>query len=406
MPTGAWKYVVVDIDHHNAIQAEALDDTVAQVKSLLPNSLVIQSSSGGGRHIYVRLPPETEYAHAAIWLRAFFSLHGLLFVDKALRRDGKTVVVRAAAIEVPDQPVRLPFGHGSFIVGSSKSIPQQVVEFVSFLNSPNWSDYDAAKNYVMGELKLKPNESPQKRMKFRQLIEERSVAGLRPKQLDATDPWASIIPRLKTVHRLERNAALEVIATSGVPAMGTRTVWMNRLIDVLFDLVEPDEVKRLMKWWLYEREHQSEDIEVNITVVDRAIVQAVEAKKNKIGGVPKASWDQVEAQVSSALRTVKGVPRQTRSGTALNDADVKRTAFFFLRGFIERGVSERSIPERDFCRFVPEDLGPSIRRVLLAGSWFSLQRASTIGVRATTFRIDPVLVRRPYQGEETFFVPP
>lgn len=79
-------------------------------------------------------------------------------------------------------------------------------------------------------------------------------------KLPPTDPWFKIVPKL--------SVNMQAVASSGVPAMGLRTRCMTRLIDELFDVVEPEAVEKLIVDWLCTRQHQSEDIEADLHSVE------------------------------------------------------------------------------------------------------------------------------------------
>ena len=404
-PKGPSSYVVIDVDRHNPLQAEAFADTMSTLRRLFPNSLVLQSSSGGGRHIYVRLPPRTEYAHAALVLRAFFAARGLLFIDKTTRREERAATLRAARVEVPDQPVRLPFGVGSSIEASMKSRADQVSEFITFVTTADSDDYDRAHRDVLRDYNLKSVTSIGQRTRLLRSIEVRSLGGVGETVLSQDDPWTPVVPLLEKFDRL-KSAALRVIATRGVSAIGTRTYWMKRLIEVAFDAVGPDTAALLMSHWLYNREHQSEDIEMHPLWVERSIGDALAKKKEKTGGVPAGTWAVVERQVSWVFRNGAGFSRHTRGGTPLTEGDVKLTAFFILRTFIERGITSMPIPSRTFHRFVPEEMGPHVQEILCRGTWLKRIAEPMWGLQAALFALEPAFTRRPHAGDVALFCLP
>lgn len=372
MPSGAWKYVVVDVDRHNAIQAERFDTTLASIRKLLPRSLYLQSSKGGGVHVYVRLPPDTEYGHAALWLQAMFAKHGLLSIEKKVRRNGEVHRVHAAAVEVPLQPVRLPFGDGSQILGSTARLATQISEFVTFVNGTDYSDFERARSFGSQAAAITKNWSGRTRPALLRYIEQQSVTQTNIPRLSPTGPFKDVLPLLEKYDALSsrgKNVALRRVVTEGIPAMGTRSFWSQRLLKVLLDVVEPAEAERLMFFWLRSRPHQSEDIQVNIVGVERAMKELIDKKKSELVGVPKTTWQVVQNQVDPAFARTS-TSKKTRDGTPLELDAVRRTAFFLLRRYIQNEVSQRAVPRREFMRFVPWDLGTSVRDILVNGTWF------------------------------------
>lgn len=386
-PKGPWPFVVIDIDRHDALQAAHFDETIARVKSLFPRSLWIRSSESGGFHVYVRLPPDTTYADAASWLEYYFAWKKLLFIEKVVKRPGgRTTRLRSARLEVPSQPVRLPFGAGSGIDGSTASLKARVDAFCRFVTSAPFDEFERARAEVAAANKKKVFGGPAKRRRLAREVERAMVADLAPVKLESTDPWASVLADL--------DAPLRVVATRGVPALGTRTRWTERLVDTLFSLKPPDEVERLMLSWLYEREHASEDIEVDLMAVEQAIVAAVAERKRKVVGVPERVWTAVEAEVLAAVRRRSNtIGRRPVNAPVIYqrpklEQEARRAAFFVcLEFFSKRRHEVRLSADRFFARFVPKDDVAELKEILLEGTWLKSRGWYIAGKQSTTFWI-------------------
>ena len=108
-PTKDWQYCVLDVDIHNAIQAAEFQATSDKLSALFKKSLFFTSSTSGGLHVYIRLPPRMPYARAAVWLTEFLFLHNIL-----VRKSPPGPFAAGAGplatriVEVPVHPPRLP----------------------------------------------------------------------------------------------------------------------------------------------------------------------------------------------------------------------------------------------------------------------------------------------------------
>jgi hypothetical protein len=367
-PKGSWPLVVVDVDRHNAAQEAVFHQTMKKLGKLFPNSRAVQSSLSAGAHVYVRLPPGVGYADGALILRAFVTLRELRWHNAGSRNRP----LRTEIVEVPDQPVRLPFGRGSFLLGSQKPLHDQLDEFIQFVRRAGHDDFDKAQKYVCAKLKL-TGHSPlvRRRMLLESLLEE-EVRGLPPVRLKDADPWKKIIRDLP--------GPLQIIAASGIPAYGTRHRWTRALVEKLVDLVPPEEVHDLMLHWLRSREHVSEDWEVDQAVVERQTVAMIEDIYKKLRGVPERFWQTIEEsiittfQVNSRGRVGSYEHALTAGRIGWNFQfkleDILRTAFFITRRFFELGRRERSISFREFGRIVGKDRARVMRRMIVGtGEW-------------------------------------
>ena len=215
-------------------------------------------------------------------------------IEKIVQRgDGSTTRLRSARLEVPSQPVRLPFGEGSGIEGSKKTLKGQVEDFVLFATSAPSVEFETARAAVATAKKKTTLSGPAKRRRLAREVEAAMVDDVAARELPGADPWSAVL------HELE--VPLRVVATRGVPALGTRTRWTDRLIDALFRLRSPEVVAELMLFWLYNRDHNSEDIEVDVGAVEDKMLDAIEHKKKSLVGVPERVWKIVEAEVLRAL---------------------------------------------------------------------------------------------------------
>lgn len=381
-PKEAWPFVAIDVDRHNAVQEAAFHETLRKLQKLFPNSLAVTSSPSGGVHLYVRLPPGVSYAEGALLVRAFITLRGLRWYDAG---DPKRPV-RAEIAEVPDQPVRLPFGRGSSLIGSVKPLDQQLDEFVAFTKRAYHGDYDKARMHVAKKLKLAGRTSPVRRRRLLDSMLMEEAGGLPRRALDDGDPWQKVISKLPQ--------PLQTIAVLGIPAYGTRHRWTRTLVEQLVDLVPPDEVKSLMLHWLHNRDHVSEDWDVDPTLVERQTVTIIDDFYKKLRGVPQDFWRRIE---ESILQTFSVISRAAMVGSYEHSLtagrigwhfqftleDILRTAFFIARRFFELGRSERPVSFREFARFVGKNNAPVMRRMIVGtGGWLWQTATAVIGKHA------------------------
>lgn len=432
-PRGEWPFVVVDADRHDALQEFHAAETMKQLRQHLPSGFFIESSTSGGLHVYVKLPPNVQYHEAATWLEAYFALKKLLVLEKKVARAGRPLaILRSSRLEVPRHPVRLPFGHGSSIVKARSHAGSQPADtartkvnaFIDWLQASSTTDFERAQQFVMAQLKINGRWSLEKKALLERSIEEAHVAGFSTATLPHNDPWFNIVPQLTAGDR-----ALRVIASRGVPAMGTRTRWTERLVDVLFDIVPPDEAEQLMLHWLRDREHNSEDIEIDPPGVEAALRRKIEAKKKIVQGVPMRVWTAVEERlqrgwgilhttqkpgwmlpVEMARRLRPLLQPGTLSELAERHDWLRRTAFFILRRFFDRRArttdgsdGERPIPRREFSAFLPNDMQAAVKEFFLLAGWLGISGRYEKGVSARKFKLAGDLWPS-IPGEDVLFV--
>jgi hypothetical protein len=323
LPTGNWRYCVLDVDLHNAIQYAAYDDTVAKLRKLFPTSLYFRSSPTGGLHIYVLLPDGVQYADAAVTLAEFLLMNDLLF--KKVGRGANATVVGAVAtrlVEVPLHPPRLPFGLGSVLEGEPDPL-LAVQRFELWLLAGSTSDFDAVRTAVMtrqgGARRRWPGRSRWANLYMHDL--ELKALGLPAKrELVPSDPWAGHIGRL--------SPTLAALATNGSLAFGLRTATMMRLADALPDLTNPAGGRALLRAWVELRDHHSEDIHIAkhevLEYADR-LVDEVFADR----GIPNVVW-------AAADEKIHGRYASPFPPAGLTLGECRRAAFCILELFYRR----------------------------------------------------------------------
>jgi hypothetical protein len=402
-PKGAWPFVVIDVDRHNAVQEAVFRKTLGNLRKLFPKSLFIRSSPSGGIHLYVRLPPGVSYADGALTLRAFVTLRKLRWHNAG----GRERPLRAEIVEVPDQPVRLPFGYGSFLLGSTKPLHEQLDEFIQFVQRADHGDFDKASRYVDKELQV-GGHSPLVRhgMLLKSMLRE-EVRGMPWLPLGDTDPWQKVIEKLPD--------PLQIIVAYGIPAYGTRHRWTRALVEQLVDLVPPEDVQSLMRHWLHNRDHESEDWEVDPALVERQTATIIEDIYKKLHGVPEEFWKRIEQnivttfQVNSRARV--GSPEHSFMAARMRWhfqfklEDMLRTAFFIARRFFELGRRERTVSFREFGRFVGKDKARVMRRMIVGtGEWLWQTASAEPGKHARIYRLTDI-VWPPAPGPRLFCPP-
>jgi len=385
-PKGSWPFVVIDVDRHNAVQEAVFHKTLRALQKLFPKSVAIRSSPSGGVHLYVRLSPGVSYADGALTLRAFITMRKLRWHSAGSRERP----LRAEIVEVPDQPVRLPFGYGSFLLDSPKALHEQLDEFIAFIRRADHGDFDRARRYVDKKLEL-GGHSPlvRHRMLLESMLEE-EVRGLPRLSIGDTDPWQKVIKHLPD--------PLQVIAADGIPAYGTRHRWTRALVEQLVDLVPPEEVRSLMLHWLHNRDHVSEDWDVDPTLVERQTVRIIDDLYKKLKGVPEEFWKHIEqhavmtfwinsrAKVGSAEHSFMAARMGWHFQFTLED--ILRTAFFIVRRFFELGRRQRTVSFREFGRFVGKDKARVMRRMIVdTGQWLWQMAGAEPGKHARIYRL-------------------
>ncbi len=327
-PKGSWEYCVLDVDLHNAIQGGEHKATVSKLKKLFKKSLFFTSSASGGLHVYVRLPPGTAYADAVVWLAEFLMLHNLLIRKTP---PGRFAVgsgpVATRIVEVPLHPPRLPFGLGSELRGFPDPV-KAVTRFDQWLQAEDFTDFTAARTHVETHRASTRGRWPWRAAWVRTYVSDlelKAIGAPPQKSLEATDPWRPHLPHLA------RNVA--TLVTHGCLAFGTRTAVMDRIADALVQLVEPDEARVLLRYWVEHREHNSEDIHI---AKDRVLEHADDLVKKKFArrGVPPDVWVAVEGDIRQKY-SAGGMP------PGLTEEECLRAAFYVLGLFYGAAARRR-----------------------------------------------------------------
>jgi hypothetical protein len=393
-PRGPWPFVVVDVDRHSALQEKYFEETCRKVRELFPHAFEITSSTSQGRHFYVRLPPDVTYEVAAVFVKARLAIAKLMWFD-----DGR---VRAELCEVPEQPVRLPFGLGSSIPGSKELLQKQLQRFLRFVKTGSTADFVAAKQLVATSLKLRGPISIEHRNKVRRFLLDDELRDVRPIDLPVGDPWWPLIRFL--------SPSLRKVVSGGVPAFGTRTRWTIALVKALANLVGPDEARVLMLHWLRERAHQSEDATMNRDAAEEHTLRVL-GDEYKNAGVPKRFWLQVQNSLDSFFRARRennmfwpSIAERLNAPDEVPSA-MRRTAFLILKKFYEKGTTKRYIGAREFAEGVGKNLGRDVERALTDGTWISLIRPYDRGRHARYYELSPILWP-PRPGEERVYAYP
>lgn len=400
-PKGPWPFVVVDVDVHNALQQKELDHTMAQLRAELPNSFVVQSSDSGGRHVYVRLPPDTRYDNAALWLRGFLVAKGLRFLEV----EGSNGTLRSELTEVPNHPPRLPFGTGSRIPGSDKPLAEQAQRFLDWVRSnSDASDFEKALVFTRRHFRIARRWSATTRARLKRRVERAETGEFRADTtVPVGDPWS---PILASLPKRMRGAV-----TNGIPSYGTRTSWTQALVAELSGLVSKEEAYLLMEHWLLStsRSHASEDLERDPALVLKQTRKVIKSQYRKLRGVPVRLWTTIEADVRSTLARVRmpnaGVSKHARNGTSLPDEVVLATAFFIARGFYQYGRKERRVPAWEFAQFAGRNRAHAVQAVLTEGNWLQFVARAVQGEKARTFALSSSIWPA-WPLEKTLMVPP
>jgi hypothetical protein len=393
-PRGEWPFVVIDVDRHNALQEKHFSDTRRRVTRVFPHALEITSSASKGAHYYVRLPPGVTYEVGALFVKVRLAMAGLQWLD-----DGPA---RAELCEVPEQPVRLPFGLGSAIPGSTELLQKQLQKFLRFVRTGSTVDYVAAKQLVATELSLRGPTSIEHRKKLRRFLLDDELRKVRPVALPDDDPWVPLMRFL--------SASLQKVVSGGVPTFGTRTRWTIALAKALSNLVGPDDASALIVHWLRKRTHRSEDITMNPDAAEEQTLRVLrDVYKN--AGVPVRFWLLVMNALNSFFKARRernmfwlpiaerlNLPDQIRG-------EVRQTAFLILRKFYEKQTARRYIGRREFEEFVGKNRARDVERLLAEGTWLILVRQYNRGTQSRYYQLSSVLWP-PRPGEERVYAYP
>jgi hypothetical protein len=393
-PRGAWPFIVIDVDRHNALQEKHISETCRKVMQLFPHALEIMSSASKGAHYYVRLPPGVTYEEGALVVGARLAMADLRSIDEG--------GVRAELCEVPEQPVRLPFGRGSAIPGSREPLEKQLRKFLKFVASGSTADYLNAKQVVAIKLRMRGATSIEHRKKLRRFLLESELRDVRRVELPSDDPWQPLMGRLPP--------ALQKMASGGVPAFGTRTRWTIALAKALSNLVGPDDARALMLHWLRERSHRSEDITMNPDAAEEQTVRVLrDVYKN--AGVPVRFWIPVMNALNSFFKARRETnmfwPSITERLKAPDEipSEVRQTAFLILRKFYEKQSVRRYIGRREFEELVGKNRARDVERLLAEGTWLILVRQYNRGTQSRYYQLSSVLWP-PRPGEERLYAYP
>jgi hypothetical protein len=413
-PQGAWPYVVLDIDRHNAMQDREFDNTMKSIRKVFPKSLYMQSSESRGVHVYVRVPDGWEYAHAALVLRVYLTLQRVRW--HRVTEDGKRIATDL--VEVPAEPTRLSLGHGSFILGSTDPLEQQLDTFITFITAPPADEFERARETVLKRWNFTTLTLPG-RKKLERWLMDQETGHLRKVQPKPGDPWARLAGRVGARGRgFKLSPAVWKVAMNGVPSYGSRIRWTQALIKELRNLVEPEVADELMMAWLARPGHNSADIESDIGSVAAEIQKTVGDEYKKAAGVPVRIWKKVLPTLGQSYKNLwlpPVVDRPTRNIEKRNEyievkktlkmEDVLATAFFILRGFFKSKRRARRVSSREFGVFCGKNKSAKMRSLLLSSHWLLQLEPGVPGVKSGLYTLHPSLwPARP--AEPRLFVPP
>lgn len=389
-PQGAWQYVVVDVDRHNALQAESFDETMAALQQEFPNGIVVQSSASGGCHIYLRLPDGITYEEAALLVRFYLAQRNLLWLDSQGPRP-----LRTLRVEVPTEPPRLPFGIGSSFVNDVRPIDVQVADFCGQLASASSADFDkvrAAVHLALGAV-LAGRWSVVKVRRLKRKLAMAEVEDLAPPAFDPNDLFALVAPRLPQY--------LQKVLAHGIPAYGTRTRWVTEVAAQLGSVLAPREAADAIEHWLRKPGHVSADIE---TELERVITEArlMSERAARAQGIPIRIWarvdrlvHQVHADIHDPVRRRAIEARRNRDFTLSKPLSLEalrkpafRILWLFYNGRGRRPVRWRSISHREFGRFSSGALAHDVEVALTDGGWLTMIGGPAVGLHSRRYRLE------------------
>lgn len=342
-PRGPWRYVVLDLDRHGALQEHFFVDTVAWVMEHFPQGIHVMSSESKGRHVYLPLPAGVPYSDAARWVRAYVAL---------FQGSPQTLLLgahRCAAevIEVPLQPPRLPFGRGSFLIDSPNlSKAQAIRTFLEALERGS-ADFDRARKKVSERLGTKYELTKASRRRLDTKYLSSFFQASKPAKLAETDPWRQVSGMLPRHLRL--------LVESGIPAYGTRTTWTLRLVEHLTTIVNEERAERLMDHWLNTRVHHSADINQDFQRVVFETRRLVEQCYKVAGAVPIRCWHTLQRLVTQDHFHLIAGGGDFRDEVRTNPPKLEEalaTAFFILRRYARSPHMTRPISSDEFGQFV------------------------------------------------------
>ena len=381
-PMHDWRFVGVDLDRHNSAQELYFEETLERTKKALPGALVFQSGPSRGAHLYVRVPDGWKYKDAALVVRAYFAILDLLRKqDKT--HDGRLIVTER--VEVPAQPLRLPFGRGNNLWADPRPIDDQLDTFLTYVHGADFSAFERARARTFRELELEGEWTAAKATKIDDWLHEEELRHVKREKLPPDDPWIAVLDELLPY--------LAKVATIGAPSYGSRSRWTRELIRALADLRSREDVERLMAYWITSRAHVSEDIENNVTRVLRQTMKFIASHYRSLGGVPERVWREVDDAIRSAYaKAAYSNPAKlqatSQSGT-LRLEDLRKTAFFILRRFYSKKKRTLSFHyDKYFQRFTGTNTSRQVKHFLTeSGTWIGFGRGAVPGKRSDEFTL-------------------
>jgi len=211
------------------------------------------------------------------------------------------------------------------------------MRFAQWLTSTDYADFTNAQGAVKGLSQNKarwPERAAWARTYMHEL-ELEALGAMKPVGLPPADPWQPYLPRLAP--------SLRILVTRGCLAFGTRTGVMVRLADALAELVDPVAAKKLLRYWVENRNHNSEDIHAALQDVlefaDRCVDDAFEGR-----GLPEAVWKKAGAAIHSIYLNIAA----GHTPLTLTEVECRRAAFYLLGLFYQVGRGHTFIAAEQF----------------------------------------------------------
>ncbi len=378
-PMHDWKFIGVDIDRHNGVQELDFEKTLKGATKALEGALVFQSGPSHGAHIYVRVPSDWRYKDAAMIVRAYIALLGY---SRKQHKTGAGQLIMAELVEVPSQPLRLPFGRGNKLWDDRRPIDEQLDAFLAYMRGSDFRAFELAKSRVFRELRFEGAWTAAKRQKLETWLSEEELRFVKRSPLPIDDPWAAVINELPPY--------LATIATTGATSYGTRSRWTRELVRALADLRPREELEHLMLHWVTTRKHSSEDIEHNLSYALRQTQKFIASHYRSLSGVPERVWREVDKAIQTAYATAAsssaGTLHATAQGGTLQCNDLRNTAFFLLRRFYSKKRRALPFSYRYFQRFTGTNTSGRVKIFLVgSGTWLRFGRGALWGRRSEVF---------------------